>query len=750
MRPLFKLPALIALLLIVPALLRAQVTLRPAEESPKPAGIHGVPGSDLLLKQEAALREYVRQHPEAIIQKGLRKTTAWNFNVGDAHSWYAYDYSTSTNYLVPATCRAVGTNCYIFVEDAIWGTRATQPAVDSVRTVFDLRTPANTAKGVFQMDVDTFGAPPDVDNDAKIIILILDIKDSFAGTGSFVEGYFYSLNELNVAQSNHAEIYYLDANPTNLASTSGLQEAMSVTAHEFQHMIHWNHDPSEISFINEGCSLAAEVICGYPIYSPSYYVNETNHYLLDWRGTTNDGLKDYSRAARFMTYIRDQIGAGVFLPIVATTLTGISGLDAGFASFGTSRRFSDIFQDWLVANILDDTTVSPRYGYRYPGLPKAVGIQYLNPNVPSTSESLDRLSARYLSFKGGAHLQIAFTLSDPSLVVKAVEIGPGSKRVLDVVSGSLFSEPAFGSTYTEIEFVVMNTSQTFSYSYTYVASGTGGTSAELKWDNSEPTGYYALSAADTVCVTFDAVPGAKLDSIRVALRRAGTITGGVWQYTGVTRPTPLGAPLAVPVSATIATTPGVPYPVPWNNWSTVDLRSYNINANTPFAVGFVYAGTNITDPRVMSTEYPSTDPFHSFTYLQVVDNVTTPNWYYLTTTSLGDTLVSIYLIRAYVSFGSTGVGGAMELQPASFALGQNYPNPFNPSTSIRFSLARQGLVTLKVYNLLGEEVATIVNGDRKAGEQSVQWTPGNLPSGVYVYRLHAEGFVQSRKLILLK
>jgi hypothetical protein len=88
--------------------------------------------------------------------------------------------------------------------------------------------------------------------------------------------------------------------------------------------------------------------------------------------------------------------------------------------------------------------------------------------------------------------------------------------------------------------------------------------------------------------------------------------------------------------------------------------------------------------------------------------------------------------------------------PHQFGLVQNYPNPFNPSTTIQLSLPKRGHVELKVYNMLGEKVATLVNEEKFAGTYSIQWNAGGVASGVYYYRLQAGDFVASKKLLLLK
>lgn len=88
--------------------------------------------------------------------------------------------------------------------------------------------------------------------------------------------------------------------------------------------------------------------------------------------------------------------------------------------------------------------------------------------------------------------------------------------------------------------------------------------------------------------------------------------------------------------------------------------------------------------------------------------------------------------------------------PNNFELAQNYPNPFNPKTNINFSLPEASFVNLKVYNIQGEEVATLVNQELSAGTYKTNWNALEMPSGVYVYVLKAKDFVQSRKMLLMK
>ncbi|MBT8387693.1 MAG: T9SS type A sorting domain-containing protein [Ignavibacteria bacterium] len=88
--------------------------------------------------------------------------------------------------------------------------------------------------------------------------------------------------------------------------------------------------------------------------------------------------------------------------------------------------------------------------------------------------------------------------------------------------------------------------------------------------------------------------------------------------------------------------------------------------------------------------------------------------------------------------------------PNEITLFQNYPNPFNPSTTIKFSLSTSSFAIVKIYNAIGEEVAVLLDKELATGNYEVEWNAVGLPSGIYFYRLATEGFVETRKMILIK
>ena len=710
-------------------------------------------------------------------QPVLQKTSSWNFIVGSTHNWTAINESNPnqiTSETVHSTCRKVGTHCYIFVEDSIWANgRVNQNAIDSVENAWDFKTPANPNMGIYQTDVITFGNPPNVDNDSLIVILILNILDGYNGTGGYIAGYFDPSNE---SGSNKAEILFIDANPQDLNSSSGLQDAMSTTAHEFQHMIEYNYNSgNQLTFFNEGCSVIAEYINGYPLYDQYYYNNETNHYLLDWR--TNDNvhvLYDYSRAARFFLYLKEQFfdaNKTFFRNFVTSGVIGVTGLDKALSTVSTTRRFSNIVPDWLTANYLNNTTIDPKWGYKYPGLAKvASNIQFV-PNVSLTTDKVYALAAQYVTFINGQNLAVNFSgITNSNVLVRELNVSPGPKGIVDGLTVSnVFSIPNAGTGNTlnnNVTFMIYdgntNESGTTQSGYSYTSSGnTGNRPYQLMYDQTEPVAaeYPTLTGGDSIAVVFDGVniAGAKLDSIRVALRQAGSLSGNVYRYSGSSSPTPIGKKLTTnPITATstIFPRPSSNYPVPWNNWVKVDLTSYNIDATTGFVVSIGMNGNyNANDPlgnRIMITEKPGTSAFHSYEKLQNARNGLASNQWH-DATDIANDVVLVYLIRAYVSFpGTTGVKQVVELTPATYKLEQNYPNPFNPTTMINYSVAKAGFVKIKVYDVLGREVATLVNENKPVGNYSIQFNASKLVSGIYFYRIDTDNFVQTKKMILMK
>jgi hypothetical protein len=133
----------------------------------------------------------------------------------------------------------------------------------------------------------------------------------------------------------------------------------------------------------------------------------------------------------------------------------------------------------------------------------------------------------------------------------------------------------------------------------------------------------------------------------------------------------------------------------------------------------------------------------------VVDMITgRPSDGYLAIATHGNGIYTTFIDSDVLAVNDSGI-------PTQFELNQNYPNPFNPITTISFNLKQSGFVSLKVFDLMGKEVATLVNGYQESGVRQAIWSgkDGNgnaMPSGIYFYRLEVNGLVLTKKMQLLK
>ena len=111
---------------------------------------------------------------------------------------------------------------------------------------------------------------------------------------------------------------------------------------------------------------------------------------------------------------------------------------------------------------------------------------------------------------------------------------------------------------------------------------------------------------------------------------------------------------------------------------------------------------------------------------------------------------SYYLLDDLTFSGSTDVENQGSHVPVEMNLKQNYPNPFNPSTTISYSIPKASYVKLRVFNILGKELATLADGFQSAGNHSARFLASNMASGVYFYRLEAEGYTAMKQMLLVK
>jgi len=186
------------------------------------------------------------------------------------------------------------------------------------------------------------------------------------------------------------------------------------------------------------------------------------------------------------------------------------------------------------------------------------------------------------------------------------------------------------------------------------------------------------------------------------------------------------------------------------NWSVTNIAYSNslkslffINENTGWICGY----RSSADSSVI---LKTTDGGLTFNIQKKVPYFEVVNSLYFQSPLVGYAVSGNGIIYKTTTGGVTYANNIINEIPASFSLSQNYPNPFNPTTIIRFQIKDSKTTTLKVFDLLGREVQTLVNEKLKPGEYEVTFDGSNLPSGVYFYKLQAGDFTETKKMILIK
>jgi subtilisin-like proprotein convertase family protein len=163
---------------------------------------------------------------------------------------------------------------------------------------------------------------------------------------------------------------------------------------------------------------------------------------------------------------------------------------------------------------------------------------------------------------------------------------------------------------------------------------------------------------------------------------------------------------------------------------------FNDSATTPIASGTApFTGT--FNPDNALSAFTGQDSY-GWWRLRVTDNAN------------GDTgHIGQYCVQIFAGSVITGINNVSKI-PTVYLLNQNYPNPFNPVTKINFEIPKQGLVSLRVYDVLGREVKSLINEVKAPGTYSVDFNGTDLSSGVYFYRLESNGFSDIKKMMLIK
>ncbi|MFQ6092148.1 MAG: FlgD immunoglobulin-like domain containing protein [bacterium] len=297
---------------------------------------------------------------------------AQEWEVGDTTSFWAFDFHFFMRYYkTQMTLRAMGDHCYVWTEGSSWAQDYIDSAdVAAVLEAFEERTWAADptasgiladTSGIYDKVTSVFGPPPDIDGDPRIYILILDILD-----GGEMVGYFDPVNELYAWEdphSNELDMIYIDCHPTDPSSDRGLASV----AQQFTHLVHYNHDPDEECWIEEGLTQFAKFICGYGV--TNYGCTKAPlTFLPDCKREIS--TSDKTKTAMFVQYLFEQYGIDLVRTLATDTdHTGTEAVTAALAANGYGDvSFDSVFFDEQLAWFMDSPQLwffGGKYSFKY-------------------------------------------------------------------------------------------------------------------------------------------------------------------------------------------------------------------------------------------------------------------------------------------------------------------------------------------------------------------------------------------------
>lgn len=289
-------------------------------------------------------------------------------HIGHKELLWLRNFETGKFEQITAVLRSIGKHCFIYLQE---GQQVSQSSIDRVRREFD--------DNIYPTNTSHFGLEnkPGLDGEDRIFLLMADIQDGYKNQNDgYVAGFFFAGDQLLQAEyephvkvkSNEREILYIDTYPSDPEA----DDYMEIVAHEFQHMIHHNHDKDELTWVNEGCSQIAPVLCGYA--PPGHYrllkddPDRSLNYWAKW-----NPMPDYGQVYLWNQFIIDQalptpaVRRKFFSTLVASKKKSISGyIDAMTV---VKQNFSDLFTRFRIATHLNDPDLAAgTYAYKNPHL----------------------------------------------------------------------------------------------------------------------------------------------------------------------------------------------------------------------------------------------------------------------------------------------------------------------------------------------------------------------------------------------
>ncbi|WKZ40601.1 MAG: immune inhibitor A [Anaerolineales bacterium] len=334
--------------------------------------------------------------------------------VGETKNFWVHNLDTNTNNEVQATLRYATPHVYFWVQD---GVNVNEREMRALVDEFEEK--------IYPTTREFFGSEwtPGIDGDEHIYILYA------RGLGFSIAGYFSSADSVHPLireYSNGHEMFLFNADNTSL----GDEFTYSVLAHEFQHMIHWNLDANETSWLNEGASELAAFINGYDGGGFDWlYISNPDLQLNDWPNSQGATTPHYGAAFLFMTYFLDRFGDDATKALVRHPANGLESFDAVLSDIGASDPLTGdpvatdaFFMDWAVTNLLHSSSAGDgRFVYNnYPSARRASPTETITDCQPDPlSRTVHQYGVDYIVIECAGDYTISFTGSTVTKLLPA-------------------------------------------------------------------------------------------------------------------------------------------------------------------------------------------------------------------------------------------------------------------------------------------------------------------------------------------
>jgi hypothetical protein len=405
------------------------------------------------LAYQKAYVKMITNNPASVSEFKFLPSIAEN-TIGDTVQFNMLDYSSNEFYHLRAVLKAKGAHTQVWVDiKSIDSSFVTDGVISQILTTLEENTDASSIdpdKGIYQIDTETFGQPPNYDGDGLVDFLITDIRDGLENTNTYVAGFFSSWDQTNQGGSNKRDILYIDSKQGIYQNGNyNTYTVMGTVAHEFQHLIHYEQDPDEATFINEAMSELAGTLCGYGLSHPGQFLDDPNQDLTLF----NNEIKDYASVNLWALYIYEQFGIDFVRNFVQNGQNGKEGFNATLSAMNYSTNFNEVFQNWSICNYVNDTDVDGKWGYQNPlaqNLRVAVNTPLNYPMIVTTN--IKNYGSIYYKFSIGEDLNL--TLISNYAYAKYIRKSAVGIEVIDLPIGSLYEDNDFGDSVTESVVIV--------------------------------------------------------------------------------------------------------------------------------------------------------------------------------------------------------------------------------------------------------------------------------------------------------